>query len=85
MNEQQMHEKVLEILAGLAPEADVHSLRSDVRIRDQIDIDSMDFLNFLIGVDAEIGVDIPESDYPRLATLDSIYEYLRSRTSARPA
>ena len=79
MNEQQVRERVLEILSGLAPEVDVHALRPDVRIRDQIDVDSMDFLNFLIAVDAEIGVDIPEADYSRLTTLKSIYEYLAER------
>jgi len=82
MNEQQVRERVLEILSGLAPEVDVHALRPDVRIRDQIDVDSMDFLNFLIAVDAEIGVDIPEADYSRLTTLNSIYEYLAERLAA---
>lgn len=82
MNEQQVREKVLQILSGLAPEVDVHTLRPDVRIRDQIDVDSMDFLNFLIAVDAEIGVDIPEADYSRLTTLNSIYEYLSERLAA---
>ena len=79
MNERQVRERVLEILSGLAPEVDVHALSPDVRIRDQIDVDSMDFLNFLIAVDAEIGVDIPEADYSRLTTLKSIYEYLAER------
>ena len=82
MNEQQVRERVLEILSGLAPEVDVHALNPDVRIRDQIDVDSMDFLNFLIAVDAEIGVDIPEADYSRLTTLKSIYEYLAERLAA---
>jgi acyl carrier protein len=79
MNEHEVREKVLGILSTLAPEVDVHILREDVRIRDQIDVDSMDFLNFLIEVDAELGVDIPEADYPRLTTLKSIYDYLQER------
>jgi acyl carrier protein len=78
-----MQEKVLGILAGLAPEVDVHTLKPEVRLRDQLDIDSMDFLNFLIGIDAELGVDIPEADYPKLATLNSIYAYLREKLPAR--
>lgn len=82
MTDEQMREKVLEILSGLAPEIDVHTLRPDMRIRDQIDVDSMDFLNFLIAVDAEIGVDIPEADYSHLTTLDSIYAYLSKRQAA---
>jgi len=83
VNDEQVREKVLGILASLAPEMDVLTLKPDVRLRDQMDIDSMDFLNFLIGVDAEIGVDIPEADYSKLATLNSIYSYLREKLPAR--
>jgi acyl carrier protein len=82
MKEHEVREKVLAILSTLAPEVDVHTLQEDIRIRDQIDVDSMDFLNFLIEVDAELGVDIPEADYPRLTTLNSIYDYLRERLAA---
>jgi acyl carrier protein len=83
MTSDQIREKVLGILAGLAPETDVHALKPDMRLRDQMDIDSMDFLNFLIGVDAELGVDIPEADYPKLATLNSIYAYLLEKLPAQ--
>jgi acyl carrier protein len=83
MSDKLIEEKVLGILAGLAPEMDVHTLKPDVRLRDQMDIDSMDFLNFLIAVDAELGVDIPEADYPKLATLNSIYSYLREKLPAQ--
>jgi acyl carrier protein len=79
MSREELSERVLSILAELAPEVDVHALKPAVRLRDQLDLDSMDFLNFLIGVDEQLGVDIPESDYPKLATLDSIYEYLENR------
>ena len=51
----------------------------DVDFRDQLDLDSMDLLNFVIGVDEELGVDIPESDYPRLDTLDGFVAYLAER------
>jgi acyl carrier protein len=81
MNEQQMREKVLAVLAGLAPEVDVSSLKPDVRLRDQLDLDSMDFLNFLIGIDEQLSVDIPEDDYGLLTTLDSIYAYLQEQLS----
>ena len=70
---------VLAILAQLAPEANVSELRPDVRVRDQLDLDSMDFLNFLIAVDAELNVDIPEADYPRLRTLDDIVAYIEAK------
>ncbi len=76
MSREELSEKVLGILADLAPEADLDDVEPDEGLREALDLDSMDFLNFLIGIDAELGVDIPESDYPKLATLDSIYDYL---------
>ena len=76
MTRDELEAKVLGVLAELAPEVDVHALKPDVRLRDQLDLDSMDFLNFLIGIDEQTGIDIPEEDYPRLATLNAIYTYL---------
>jgi acyl carrier protein len=82
MTEDDIREKVLAILQELAPELDVHTLKPDVRLRDQLDLDSMDFLNFLIGIDEQLGIDIPEADYPRLARLNDIYRYvLEKRTT----
>ena len=48
-------------------------------LRDQLDIDSMDFLNFVIALHEELHVDIPEADYPRLQTLDDFVDYLTAR------
>jgi acyl carrier protein len=67
---------VLRVLGDIAPEADPSALRSDVALRDQLDVDSMDLLNFVIGLHAAFRVDIPEADYPRLATLDGCVDYL---------
>jgi acyl carrier protein len=67
---------VLRVLGEIAPEADLASLRSDVGFRDQLDLDSMDILNFVVGLHSALGVEIPESDYPKLATLDGCVEYL---------
>ncbi|HLF76595.1 MAG TPA: phosphopantetheine-binding protein [Dehalococcoidia bacterium] len=82
MTTDELHERVLGILAELAPEIDVHALKPNVRLRDQIDLDSMDFLNFLIGIDEQLGVDIPEADYAKLSTLGDIFEYLSERLPA---
>jgi acyl carrier protein len=79
MNEQEIRDGLLRILGELAPEADLSQIKPDVRLRDQLDIDSMDFLNFLIAVDEELHVDIPEADYPRLATLDACVAYIRDK------
>jgi acyl carrier protein len=67
---------VLRVLGEIAPEADLASLRPDVGFRDQLDLDSMDVLNFMVGLHAALGVEIPEADYPKLATLDGCVEYL---------
>jgi len=79
MTDKDIRATVLAILEQLAPEADMSLLRPDVRLRDQLDLDSMDFLNFLIAVDAEMNVDIPEADYPRLRTLDDIVAYIEAK------
>jgi acyl carrier protein len=70
---------VLRVLGDVAPEADLTSLRPDLAFRDQLDLDSMDMLNFVVGLHAALGVEIPEADYPKLATLDACVEYLASR------
>ena len=74
---------VLRLLADIAPEADLTALAPDVEFPDQIDIDSMDFLNFVIALGAEFGVEIPELDYPKLATLDGCLDYLLAAIAAQ--
>jgi acyl carrier protein len=69
---------VLRALGGVAPEADLEHLQPDVGFREQLDLDSMDFLNFVIALHKELGVAIPERDYPKLATLRGCMEYLAS-------
>ncbi|MGH7165428.1 MAG: acyl carrier protein, partial [Nitrospiraceae bacterium] len=61
---------MLRILGEIAPEADLSTLKPDVNFRDQLDIDSMDFLNFVIALHEALRVEIPEADYPKLASLD---------------
>ena len=70
---------VVEVLTRIAPEIDPASIRSGVSFRDQLDLDSMDFLNFVIGLHERLGIDIPEVDYPRLSTLDGAVAYLASK------
>jgi acyl carrier protein len=70
---------VLKTLGDIAPEADLASLRPDVAFRDQLDLDSMDLLNFVVGLHGALGVEIPEVDYPKLATLDACVAYVAAR------
>jgi len=77
---------VLRVLGEIAPEADPAGLRPDVALREQLDVDSMDLLNFVIGLHHAFGVDIPEADYPKLATLDACVDYLvRAQAAASGA
>ena len=80
MTNGELRETVLRALGEIAPEADPTTLKPDVSFRDQLDIDSMDFLNFAIALHEELGVEIPEADYPKLATLDGCVEYLAAAT-----
>jgi acyl carrier protein len=74
---------VVQALGQVVPELDPAQLRGDVPFRDQLDLDSMDFLNFLVAVDGRLGVAIPEADYPRLETLDELVAYLLRAMAAR--
>ena len=78
MTKDEIREKVLRVLGQIAPEADLSQLKPNLRIRDQLDIDSMDLLNFVIGLHKELQLEIPEADYPKLATLDGCVNYLMS-------
>ncbi len=81
MNSADVRATVLRVLGQIAPEADLGAVKPNVSLRDQLDIDSMDFLNFLIGVNKELHIDIPERDYGQLATLDGCVEYLVAHQS----
>ena len=76
MTEAEIRQTVLRVLGEIAPEADLQKLAPTARIRDQLDIDSMDFLNFIIGLHNELGVEIPERDYGRLLTPAGCVDYL---------
>jgi acyl carrier protein len=72
------------ILAGIAPEVDLAEVRPDVDLRDELDIDSMDFLHFVVALHEKLGVDVPEVDYPRIRTLDGCVAYAAGRLAPAP-
>ena len=80
MTKEEIRSTVLRLLGEIAPEADLNRLKPDVSFRDQLDIDSMDFLNFVIALDEELHLSIPESDYAKLSSLNSSVELLSSLT-----
>lgn len=83
MTRDELQSTVLRLLGSIAPEADAVQLRMDISLRDQLDIDSMDFLNFMIALHKELHVEIPERDYPQLLTIDGCVTYLMKALSAR--
>ena len=79
MHETDIRAGVIEVLRSIAPEVQAEDLLSGRSLREQVDLDSMDWLNVIVGLHQRFGVDIPESDYARLATLDDIAAYLAAR------
>lgn len=75
---------VVAALLDVAPDIDPNALDSAQRFRDQFDFDSMDQLNFVMGLHQRLGVDVPESDYPRLSTLDGCVSYLTTALGEAP-
>ena len=74
-----LRQAVLETLQRIAPEVSPQEISSAVPLRDQVDLDSMDWLNFLVGLHERLGVDIPESDYRKLVTLDDLLRYISAK------
>jgi len=83
MSEQEVRAAVIGVLKSIAPETDVQRIRPDQPLRQQIDLDSMDWLNVIAGLHERLSIDVPERDYGRLTTLDAIVDYLASRPAAR--
>jgi acyl carrier protein len=76
MNEPQLRQLIADVLAGIAPEADLASVKDTEDLRDALDLDSMDFLNLVVGLAQKTGRKIPEADTPRLYTLKGMRAYL---------
>lgn len=79
MTEEDILVVIREELARLAPEIDFDGLDRDVDLREQADLDSMDFLNLLTAVHQRLGVDIPDADAGKLATLEGAVAYLLAK------
>ncbi|MCA9689014.1 MAG: acyl carrier protein [Myxococcales bacterium] len=82
MTPAQARQRVAEALARVAPEIDLADVEDDVDLREELDIDSMDFRRFVIELCQALAVDIPEADYGRLATLGGAIEYVRERVAS---
>jgi acyl carrier protein len=85
MTRDELNKIVVGALTSVAPEIDPATIQPSISFRDQLDLDSMDFLNFLLALHDRLGIDIPETDYAKLTTLDDAVAYLASATAARAA
>ena len=80
MNREALRTAVLAALGEVAPEADLDRLAPDAELREALDLDSIDFLRFVQRVAAATGVEVPESDYAQLSTLEGVVAYLAARS-----
>ncbi len=82
MSEQRIRDIIVGIIQLVAPDADLSGLKSDVRLRDQLDMDSMDFLDIVMELRKRYKIEVPKEDYTQLATLDGCVSYLTPKFQA---
>lgn len=83
MTDEDLKQAIMDAISEIAPEAEFDELDPDDGLREQLDLDSMDFLNVVIALHEALGVDIPEADYPRLFTMNSAIGYLKSNINPK--
>jgi acyl carrier protein len=76
MNEQQLRDVVISAITEVAPDVDAATVDPESDLAEQLDIDSMDFLNIVVAIHEQTGIEIPERDYPKLSTLNDAVTYL---------
>ena len=81
MNQEAARAVVRDVLGQIAPEADLDAIDGSVQLQDELDLDSINFLDLMVGIHERTGVDVPERDYPLVATLDGCVSYLTSHAS----
>jgi acyl carrier protein len=83
MNREEITEAVKDIIQTVAPDEDLSGLKPEVKLRDQIELDSMDFLDIVMELRKRYGVHVPEADYKELATLEGCVNYLASQLQGK--
>ncbi|QCB95688.1 acyl carrier protein [Arthrobacter sp. PAMC25564] len=76
MNEQDARAAVQAAIAKVAPDVDLAEVAEDSRLRQDLELDSLDFLRLVEIIDTDTGIDIPERDYPEVATVKGLIGYL---------
>ena len=84
MTEKEVRQIILDIIHDIAPDEDLSGVKPDVRLRDQLDLDSMDFLDIVMELRKRYEIEVPEDDYMELATLNGCVAYLLPRLNGLP-
>ena len=77
MTREEVRQAVVSILEDIAPDEDLSSIKDDVTLREQMDLDSMDFLDIVMELRKRFNIEVPESDYQELVSMDSCIQYLQ--------
>ncbi|MBL9215235.1 MAG: acyl carrier protein [Opitutaceae bacterium] len=83
MTKEDCKKLVIDIIADIAPDEDLSAIKPDVRLRDQLQLDSMDFLDIVMELRKRHNIEVPEADYMHLASLESCAEYLTPKFQAK--
>ncbi len=84
MSQVELEQQVLDALLEIAPELDAKSLDRTKNFRDQVELDSVDFLSFVLNLERRLGLHVPEVDYPKLSSLQGCIGYLTTKVTAFP-
>lgn len=79
MTREQISQSIISIINDILPEGDCSAVDPERKLRDQLELDSMDFLDIVMELRKKYGIEVPESDYPQLATLNSCVNYLEPK------
>jgi len=79
MTDERIRTTLLSCLSDVAPEIDTEAIEDDMDLRDELDLDSMDVLRWVQGIHKALGVEIPEEDYGKMATLGDAVDYVAAR------
>ena len=79
MTREQVRKAILDIISDIAPDEDIASIKDEEKLRDQFDLDSMDFLDIVMELRKRFNLEVPEKDYQELVSMASCVEYLSPR------
>jgi acyl carrier protein len=82
LTEDQVKQIVIDIIAEIAPDEDTTNIKPEIKLREQLDLDSMDFLDIVMELRKQHSIEVPEADYPQLASLESCATYLTPKFNA---